>query len=380
MSKVKYLSGFGNEFQSEALVDALPKGQNSPQKCPYGLYAEQLSGTAFTAPRTHNLRSWLYRIRPSVCHYPFNKLNSNENFVGNFANGPNGPCEITPNQLRWSPFKIPTNETKVNFIEGLRTICGAGDPSSKHGLAIHIFVANCSMEKTAFYNSDGDFLIVVLPDGQSRGYVLETFDKHFELPDLGPIGANGLANPRDFLYPSAAYEDTKNEDWKLLNKYQGNLFCAEMDPSIFTVLTVKSDNPGTAIADFVIFPPRHIVSEHSFRPPYFHRNNMAEFMGLIDGTYDAKAEGFSPGGCSLHSTMTPHGPDASTFEKASNAVLKPEYQNTGIAFMFETSLMMGVTKWALYGESDQSKPNEVLQTKYYAVWKDLKSNFNPNQI
>ncbi|KAK9708506.1 hypothetical protein K7432_009588 [Basidiobolus ranarum] len=357
-SSRQYLSGFGSHLTSEALPGALPIGQNSPQVCPYNLYAEQLSGTAFTVPRTHNQRSWLYRIRPSVCHKPFEKL-EHSHLLSSFDKK---NCVITPTQIRWSPFDIPETNEETDFVQGLKTVCGAGDPSVKEGLAIHVYLANKSMVNTTFYNSDGDFLIVpqqgrleirtefgyidvdpneicviqrgikfsvALPDGPSRGYVLEVFGSHFELPDLGPIGANGLANPRDFQTPVAAYEESQG-DWSMISKFDGELFVAEMDhcpynvvawhgnyapykynlahfnamntvtfdhpdPSIFTVLTCKSAYPGVAIADFVIFPPRWACGEHTFRPPYFHRNCMSEFMGLITGEYEAKAGGFLPG-------------------------------------------------------------------------------------
>eukprot|EP00842_Homolaphlyctis_polyrhiza_P001677 jgi/Hompol1/250/HPOL_004117-RA len=365
-----YQSGFGNTFETEALPGALPVGRNSPQKVAYGLYAEQLSGTAFTVPRHDQQRDWLYRIRPSVCHNPFVRIPS-EKLVRNFSvvgdEDPKVECEATPNQLRWSPFEVPAG-TKANFVQGLHTMCGAGSPSSRNGLAIHLYSANTDMVNEAFYNADGDFLIVPqqgtldiqtelgflkvspgeivviqrgirysvsLPDGPSRGYICEIFDGHFELPGLGPIGANGLANPRDFLYPVAAYEDKEGVEYTIINKYQGYLFATTQthspfdvvawhgnyapykydlsrfntintvsfdhpDPSIFTVLTAKSSTPGVALADFVIFPPRWMVAENTFRPPYYHRNCMAEFMGLISGGYDAKQEGFVPGGASLH--------------------------------------------------------------------------------
>lgn len=434
------MSGFGNHFSSEALPDALPKNQNSPQKCSYGLYAEQLSGTAFTVERKNNQRSWLYRIRPSVSHKPFTKIDEKTGLVSQFSDTNN--VSYIPNQIRWNPFKSTEkadSSQNINFIDGLHTLAGAGDPSVRNGLAIHIYNANHDMVDTAFYNSDGDFLIVPqdgrldvttefgrimvspceivviprgikfavnFPDGPSRGYVLEVFVGHFELPELGAIGANGLANPRDFLTPTAFYEEKTNCDYTIVNKYVGQLFSAKqnhspfdvvawhgnyvpykydlnnfnvigsisydhLDPSIFTVLTCKSAFPGTAIADFVVFPPRWAVQEHTFRPPYFHRNCMSEFMGIIKGKYDAKAEGFLPGGASLHSHMTPHGPDTPTFEKASNEELKPVRVADGsMAFMFESSLMLGITKWGLSCSE--------IQENYNAIWQDLKSHFNPN--
>ncbi|KJE96336.1 homogentisate 1,2-dioxygenase HgmA [Capsaspora owczarzaki ATCC 30864] len=430
-SPLKYMPGFGNHFATEALPNALPVGQNSPQVCPYNLYAEQLSGTAFTAPRVHNQRSWLYRIRPSVCHTPFEAV---EGSVRNNwdALPPN------PNQLRWKPFDLPSNDAKVDWVKGLRTVCGAGDERARHGLSVHVYAINTSMDHTAMYNSDGDYLIVpqlgkltittelgilevnpneicviqrgirfsVAVDGPSRGYVLEVFGQHFRLPDLGPIGANGLANPRDFETPVAWFEE-RDEPFTIISKYQGVLFAAKQDhtpfdvvawhgnyapykynlahfmvinctafdhadPSIFTVLTCPSNEPGVAVADFVIFPPRWAVQDHTFRPPYYHRNCMSEFMGLITGVYEAKEEGFLPGGGSLHSMMTPHGPDAPTFDGASKANLKPVRVADGTqAFMFESSLSLALTEWS-------EKLCNKLDPHYYECWQGLKKNFDRN--
>ncbi|KAI8370288.1 hypothetical protein BD560DRAFT_352115 [Blakeslea trispora] len=435
LDKYEYQQGFGNTFASEALKDALPKGQNTPQQCPYQLYAEQLSGTAFTVPRTHNQRSWLYRIRPSVVHTPFTRHAGLNNLVVSKFGGDD--MLITPTQIRWSPFDLPSSNEKVNFVQGLRTLAGAGDPACRSGLGVHIYTANSDMGKTAFYNSDGDLLIVPqqgaldivtefgkmmvspneiaviqrgirfsvnLPDKEARGYILEVFGAHFELPDLGPIGANGLANPRDFMTPVAAFEQEDSVEWTIVTKFNGQLFAAKqthtpfdvvawhgnyapykynldnfcvintvsfdhIDPSIFTVLTAKSDTPGVAIADFVIFPPRWAVAEKTFRPPYFHRNCMSEFMGLIHGDYDGKSDGFAPGGASLHSIMTPHGPDAAVFEAASKAELKPVYvgQNNQ-AFMFETCFMLSLTPWGL-------KTCGKVQEDYYKAWAALDNKF-----
>lgn len=429
---LKYQSGFGNEFASEdsRKPNSLPAGKNTPQKCPYNLYAEQLSGTAFTAPRETNHRSWLYRMVPSVKHFPFKKIEK-----GLLSNKWD-EVDPDPNQLRWNPFDIPSS-SEVDFIQGLQTVCGAGDTRSRHGMAIHVYACNISMKDKAFYNSDGDFLIVpqqgtlyittefgklmvspneicVIQQGirfsvdvceGSRGYILEVYDNHFVLPNLGPIGANGLANPRDFLTPVAFYEERSSIEFKIISKYQGHLFQASQDhscfdvvawhgnyapfkynlenfmtinsvtfdhadPSIFTVLTCPSSKPGTAIADFVIFPPRWSVSEDTFRPPYYHRNCMSEFMGLIKGTYEAKEGGFRPGGASLHSMMTPHGPDVECFNAASNCELKPVKIAGGtMAFMFESSLSLAVTKWA------HDTCNKIDQD-YYKCWQGLKNNFS----
>ena len=422
-----YQSGFGNEFATEALPGVLPASQNSPQKVAHGLYAEQLSGTAFTAPRSDNQRSWLYRIRPAAMHQPFAKV-----FHPTLQSGPFTELSASPNQLRWNPFPIPS--TPADFIEGLITIAGNGSADSQIGVAIHVYAANRSMQDRFFYNADGELLIVpqqgalslrtefgvldiapgeiaVVPRGvrfavdlqadSARGYVCENYGQLLRLPDLGPIGANGLANPRDFLAPIATYEDREGQ-FELLAKFAGKLWSAAIDhspldvvawhgnytpykynlaafnamnsvsfdhadPSIFTVLTSPSGIPGTANMDFVIFPPRWMVAEHTFRPPWFHRNVMSEYMGLVYGKYDAKAEGFLPGGGSLHNCMSGHGPDATTFEAASNAVLQPQKLDKTMAFMFETRLLIHPTRIAM--ESPQ------LQKDYLQCWHGLKKHF-----
>jgi homogentisate 1,2-dioxygenase len=426
---LQYMTGFGNEFSSEAVAGALPQGQNTPQKCNHGLYAEQLSGTAFTQPRKDNQRSWLYRMRPSVCHTSFERVDVGK-IVADFAGE-----EPNPNQMRWDPFPVP--DAPTTFVEGLTTVAGTGSPSTRAGLAYHIYRCNKGMGNSCFYSSDGDMLLVpqlntlhvktefgkltVAPneiaviqrgirfsvdvDGPARGYISEIFTGHYEIPSLGPIGANGLANPRDFQTPVAFYED-KEETFTIYNKYQGHMFKAEqghspfdvvawhgnycpfkynlknfcvvnsvsfdhMDPSIFTVLTCPTATPGLALIDFAIFPPRWSVHEHTFRPPYYHRNCMSEFMGLILGQYEAKAQGFQPGGATLHSMMTPHGPDKACFDGASAAELKPERIAVGTqAFMFESSLMVSPTAWA-------TKESCALQPDYLKVWASLEKHFTP---
>jgi homogentisate 1,2-dioxygenase len=426
-----YQSGFGNEFATEALEGALPVGRNSPQRCPYGLYAEQLSGTAFTAPRADNRRSWLYRIRPSAMHTPFERIGAGR-IVSDFGDVP-----TPPNQLRWNPMPLPSKPT--DFVDGLVTMAGNGDPHAQAGTAIHLYTANQSMQRRVFYSADGELLVVPqlgrhrfvtelgvidaepqeivviprgmrfrleLPDGQARGYVCENQGAPFKLPDLGPIGSNGLANPRDFLTPVAAYEDI-DEPHQLVAKFMGHLWSAQVnhspmdvvawhgnyapykydlrrfnaigsishdhpDPSIFLVLHSASDTAGVSSIDFAIFPPRILVMQDTFRPPWFHRNIASEFMGLIHGAYDAKAEGFSPGGASLHNSMTGHGPDAETFEKASAADLsKPHVIADTMAFMFETRHVLRPTRHAL--ESAQ------LQDDYYRCWQGLKKHFDPSK-
>lgn len=424
-----YQSGFGNEFASEAVAGALPHGQNSPQNTAHGLYAEQLSGTAFTAPRHVNRRSWLYRMRPAAMHQPFAAMQSGK-FHNDFDQIP-----ASPNQLRWDPLPIPT--TPTDFIDGLFTVAGNGSAASQTGIGVHLYAANRSMHGRYFYDADGELLIVPqqgrlqiatemgsieiepqeiaviprgvrfrveLPDAQARGYVAENFGAILRLPELGPIGSNGLANARDFLTPVAAFEDGEG-DFELIAKFQGNLWAARInhspldvvawhgnyapykydlrrfntigsisydhpDPSIFTVLTSGSDTPGVANMDFAIFPPRWLVAENTFRPPWFHRNIASEFMGLIHGEYDAKAGGFVPGGASLHNCMSGHGPDAASFDKASAAdTTKPDHIVDTMAFMFETRAVIRPTRQAL--QSPQ------LQNDYPECWQGLRKRFQP---
>jgi homogentisate 1,2-dioxygenase len=422
-----YQSGFGNEFATEALPGALPIGQNSPQRVPYGLYAEGLSGTAFTAPRAANRRTWMYRIRPSVTHRPFRRIES-----GLLRSTPFAEVAPSPDQLRWNPFPIPT--APRDLVDGLVTLGGNGDVSAQAGMAMHVYLANRSMTDRYFADADGELLFVPqqgrlrlvtelgilevapgaiavvprglrfraeLPDGPSRGYVCENHGAMFRLPELGPIGSNGLANPRDFLAPVAAFEDTDGH-CEVVTKFAGNLWAAEMDhspldvvawhgnlvpclydlarfmvlgtvsfdhpdPSIFTVLTSPSDTPGTANVDLVIFPPRWMVAEHTFRPPWYHRNVMSELMGLVRGVYDARPEGFLPGGASLHNCLSPHGPDAGTFERASRAELAPQRLEDSLAFMFETRYVVRPTRHAL--ECPE------LQRDYTACWQGLRRHF-----
>jgi homogentisate 1,2-dioxygenase len=426
---LKYQTGFGNEFATEAVEGALPVGMNSPQKAALGLYAEQFSGTAFTVPRVHNKRTWTYRIRPSVLHKPFRQLDNRL-----LRSTPFDEAVTTPSQLRWNPIPLPDGET--DFVDGIVTIAGNGDLFSQAGIAVHIFRAKKSMTDRFFYNADGEMLVVAemnrirfltemgivdigpgeiaclprglkfraeLPDGTARGYICENYGTQFRLPDLGPIGANGLANPRDFETPVAWYEDREGP-MEIVAKFGGNLWSCETghspldvvawhgnyapykydlrryntigsisfdhpDPSIFTVLTSPSVEPGVANCDFVIFPDRWLVAENTFRPPWYHRNVMSEYMGLVYGQYDAKEEGFVPGGGSLHNQMSAHGPDLDAFEKASNADLKPQKLAGTMAFMFESRYIIRPTKFAM--------ETEALQKNYYEVWQGLKKNFRP---
>ena len=427
-----YMPGFGNDFETESLPGALPQGQNSPQRCAYGLYAEQLSGSPFTAPRGTNERSWLYRIRPSVRHTTDFRVIDRPHW----KSAPNQEAQILSlGQRRWDPTPYP--EGPVHFLDSLLTITTAGDVVGQVGMATHIYALTADMEDDYFFNADGELMIVpqegalriftemgiievapleiaVLPRGmmfkvmraegvsRARGYVCENYGAKFTLPERGPIGANCLANPRDFKTPVAAYEDKETTCLVHIKwcgafhvtaighspldvvawhgnyapyKYDlrtfspvGAIMFDHPDPSIFTVLTAPSGEAGTANIDFVIFPPRWMVAEHSFRPPWYHRNIMSEFMGLIQGLYDAKEEGFVPGGMSLHNMMMPHGPDRDAFEKASTVELKPVKLSDTMAFMFETRFPQMVTRYAA--------ELETLQTGYVNCWEGLERKFD----
>lgn len=425
-----YMPGFGNDFETEALTGALPNGQNSPQKCPYGLYAEQLSGTPFTAPRGKNERSWCYRIRPSVKHINrFEKVD-----MPFWKSAPNILDEIISlGQYRWSP--IPSN-IDTNFITGMRTMTTAGDVNTQVGMAAHIYVATNSMDNEYFYSADSELLIVpqegqlrfftemgiidlepqeiaIIPrgllfkvdiiNGPARGFVCENYGAKFDLPNRGPIGANCLANPRDFKTPKAAFEDNSITSTVTIKwcgqfhiteidhspldivawhgnyapcKYDlrtfspvGALLFDHPDPSIFTVLTAPSGVEGTANIDFVLFRDRWSVAENTFRPPWYHKNIMSELMGNIHGVYDAKPEGFAPGGMSLHNMMLPHGPDMDAFEKATNSKLGPQKMENTMSFMFETRFPQHLTSYAA--------KDAPLQDDYIECWSSLKKNFSP---
>jgi homogentisate 1,2-dioxygenase len=403
-----YQSGFGNGFETEALPGALPIGRNSPQRCAYGLYAEQISGSPFTAPRASNQRSWLYRIRPTVGHWgEFRPADA-----GLWRTAPCTEIQVPPAPMRWDPVPLP--DQSHTFLQGVRTITTAGDAGAQAGMATHIYLATQSMVDEYFYNADAEMLFVPqqgalrlrtefgiidiasgevaviprgvkfsveLPAGPARGYLCENYGGAFTLPERGPVGANCLANPRDFMTPVAAYQD-RDAPSRLVVKWGGAMWETDLnhspldvvawhgnyapykydlrrfspvgpvlfdhaDPSIFTTLTSPSETPGTANIDFVIFPERWMVAENTFRPPWYHMNIMSEFMGLIFGVYDGKTGGgFVPGGFSLHNTMLPHGPDRDAFEGASNAALKPHKLEGTLAFMFETRFRQNVTAYA----------------------------------
>ncbi|MCJ8052262.1 homogentisate 1,2-dioxygenase [Shinella curvata] len=433
-----YMPGFGNDFETEALPGALPQGQNSPQKCEYGLYAEQLSGTAFTAPRGKNERTWCYRIRPSVHHtgrfsaidVPYWKTAPNI-----LPHDPNRRNIMSLGQYRWDPIPLPGKDEDLTWITGMRTMTTAGDVNIQIGMASHVYLVTRSMEDEYFFSADSELLVVpqegrlrfctelgvidlepreiaILPrglvyrvevlEGPCRGFICENYGQKFELPGRGPIGANCLANPRDFKSPVAAFEDREvrsrviikwcgqfHETWidhspLDVVAWHGN-YCAykydlrtyspvgailfdHPDPSIFTVLTAPSGQEGTANIDFVLFRERWLVAEHSFRPPWYHKNIMSELMGNIYGVYDAKPQGFAPGGISLHNCMLPHGPDRDAFEGASNAALKPEKLDETMSFMFETRFPQHLTEFAA--------KEAPMQQEYIEVWDRLEKKFD----
>ena len=425
-SELRYLHGFANQFESEAVPGALPIGRNSPQRAPHGLYAELISGNAFTAPRADNRRTWMYRRQPSVVAGAYEAY-AQPHWKTGAAEGEHPP----PDPLRWHPIEVPAEP--VDFVDGLRTVLVNGDAEAQTGVAVHMVLCNRSMQR-AFVNADGEMLLVpqqgsldimtelgrmevvpgeiaLLPrgmafrvdvDGPTRLYACENYGAQFRLPELGPIGSNGLANARDFQTPVAAFA-AQPEAMEIVRKYGGRLWSAAArsspfnvvawhgnlvpckydtarfmtigsisydhpDPSIFTVLTSPSDMPGTANCDFVIFPPRWLVAEDTFRPPWYHRNVMAEFMGLVHGQYDAKPEGFRPGGMSLHNTMVPHGPDKEAFSKASEAALAPHKLDNTLAFMFESRWRFKPTAWALH--------HQARDRGYADCWSDLPDHLN----
>ena len=424
------MPGFGNDFETEALPDALPQGQNSPQKCNYGLFAEQLSGSPFTAQKNRNERSWLYRIRPGVKHTSrFSRVT-----YSHWLSAPQAvPDELALGQYRWNAFDIPTAST--DLLSGIRTITTAGDVRTHNGMAAHIYLCNSSMDNDYLCNADAEMLFVpqdgairlitelgimdvepmeiaLVPRGMvfkmeclaktARGYLCENYGAKLTLPERGPIGANCLANPRDFKTPVASFTDNNTRSRIIMKwcgtfnqttiehspldvvawhgnytpyKYDlrsfspvGSILFDHPDPSIFTVLTAPTNEPGTANIDFVIFPPRWMVAEHTFRPPWYHRNIMSEFMGLITGQYDAKEEGFVPGGISLHNMMLPHGPDAYGYSKATTTELVPVKLENTLAFMLETHYPQMVSQFAA------SAPE--LQSDYNACWDDIKASFD----
>jgi len=426
---LRYQTGFGNDLATEALAGALPIGQSNPQKTPFGLYTEEINGTPFTAPRAQSRRTWTYRIRPSAVHKPFRPIDS-----GLLRSAPFNEAPPTPNQMRWRPLPIP--KARTDFLQGLVTFGGNGDPALQLGAAMHMYAANASMTDRFFYDADGELLIapqlgallvrtelgilrvapgeicvvprgvkfrVELEDGEARGYVCENYGPHFRLPELGPIGTNGLANSRDFLSPVAAYED-RDGDFRVLAKFQGGLWEAEIDhspldivawhgtyapykydlarfnamntvsydhpdPSIYCVLAAPSAIPGTANIEFALIGDRWTVARNTFRPPPFHRNVASEFVGLVKGRYIGKGDAFAPGCASLHNCMAGHGPDFESFERGSAAAEEPQYLENTMTIVLETQLVIRPTAFAM--ETD------LRERDYYLHWQGLGKRFHP---
>lgn len=417
--------------RTEAIEGALPIAQSTPQRPPYGLYTEKISGSAFQAARHDNQQTWLYRIIPSASHQPFDLKPSNDDErSGNF--NAYGELVYVPTQSRWDPFDL---DHKSDWTHSMHLLCAAGDVATKSGMGYFIYTAGQSMDlKSAFSSTDGELLIipqtgvldiktelgnllvrplevcviprgikynVSLPEGPARGYALELHQGVFTLPNLGPLGSFGCANTRDFQIPVAAYDDdTENSEYKIINKFNGRLYETVQDHSPFDVVSwhgtyfpykydlgrfmlvgsISYDHPDPSIftlltssegvAEIAIFPPRWLVMENTFRPPWFHRNTMAELMGLIQGEYDARQDGgFRPGGVSLHNTMAGHGPDSVTHARASEVDLVPQRVGEGsMAFVIETPLILGLSQWAWTSEKRQGDYSAK-------TWLGLKSYF-----
>lgn len=420
----KYLVGFGNEHQSELIPGALPIGQNSPQLPPYGLYAEGITGTSFAASRHASMRNFLYRRRPACVHDKVEKIEDNTTIETQFLNE-GAKVHAIPSQVSWSSFIIPDKAAgEVDFTMGLHTLGGSGQPNIREGLAYHIFAFNTNMPNKAFMNNDGDFLIVAqeghldittefghiylqpseicviqqglrfklemaeghAPNG-ARGYIIETWGTKWELPELGPIGGYGLANPRDFLFPVADIDTTSTGPWTVVSKQSGKYYATHQkhtpfdvvawhgnyvpykydltkfvyhntvsvdhsDPSINTVLTAKSRDINAPLCDFLAFGPRWDVAENTFRPPYYHRNCASEFLARIYAPEGAKGGGrssvFAPGGASYEAGFTPHGNADERSVAAFHADLKPMLFGAGqLTFMLESCRSLLFTEWAM---------------------------------
>ncbi len=426
-----YMPGFGNDFETEALPGALPQGMNSAAEM-------QLRALRRTA-----LGDRIHRTQPPerthlVLPHPA--------FGQAYASVPEdrgaalevGPCIdpdiISLGQYRWDPVAVPQGE-RLTWITGMRTMVTAGDVGTQAGMASHMYLVNASMEDEYFFSADGELLVVpqegrlrfctelgvidlepkeiaILPrglvyrvevlEGPARGFVCENYGQKFQLPGRGPIGANCMANRRDFKTPVAAYEDREVPS-KVYVKWCGQFHVTEIghspldvvawhgnyapvkydlrtycpigavlfdhpDPSIFTVLTAPSGIEGTANIDFVLFRERWMVAENTFRPPWYHKNVMSELMGNIYGVYDAKPKGFVPGGMSLHNCMLPHGPDLNAFEHASNEPMVPVKQDDTMSFMIETRFPQHLTEWAATAGH--------LQDDYIDCWGSLEKKFD----
>ena len=433
----RYQPGFGNRFATEAIPGVLPQACNTPQRCKYDLISEQLNGTPFVSPRASLLHAWFYRIHPSVAHRPFKRLPKQPDLEATFS--PLNPnVEFSPQDLGWDQFSIPSTAEgdEIDFVDVLKTIGGHGDPTVKEGLAVHVYLANAPMRNRAFCNNDGDMLIlpqegrldiqtefgrlmarpgelvviqagmrftVTLPDGVGRGYIQEIYGSHYELPELGPVGSNGMALPRDFEIPVASF-DVDLSPWEMVVKLAGQLFAYsqdhtpydvvawhgnyapykyamekfvasatvdrdQSDPSIYCVLTARSKIPGVALSDFLVFTPKWSVTRNTFRPPYYHRNVATEIMGMMYGTWHGSATVLAPGGLTYEPSYMPHGESYERWKEATAADLRPERVGEGaMAFMMHISGHVSLTKYAL-------ERSGALQPIQADMWQGFKPGF-----
>lgn len=435
---LKYLSGFGSTVQSEALPGAVPAGQNSPHHPPYGLHAEQINGVPFTVPRFGNARTWMYRIRPSVNHGEFSPREGGQ-FGLTYLEGAAGP-----DLLGWCPRPMPDEAT--DFLDGLATVVGSGHPSDGPGFALHSYVATKDMVDVALYDADGDLMIlpdtgrlrlqselgwlevgpgqlaviprglvfsVALVDGPARGFVGETYGRHFHLPERGPIGSNGLADERHFEMPVAAWEDREVSDgFVIVAKMGGRLYEARRshspfdvvgwhgkyapyrydlarfnamgtvtwdhpDPSIYTVMSAPLHEAGQNLADLVVFPnPRYEVAQHTFRPPFFHRNAATELNFIVKGPSNP-SEVFTRGGLFMTPPFSAHGVAVETIERTlaqseDEASQPKKMAGSSLWLQFESALPLRVSPWAM--QTPYRRPN------FRAFAQGVEPTFDPEHI
>lgn len=427
--------GFGGHHRGEALAGAVPGRQNTPRHAPYGLHSEQVSGTGFVAPRRENLRSWLYRIRPSAQHTRFSPVD-HPRVSHDFE------IQSSPNLSAWSQI-VDDSEGPQDFVAGLTTLGGAGNPALRRGFALHGYRATADMEDHAFTNADGDLLVlpqqgrlialtefgalevepgevlllprglrvsILVPDGEAQGYAAEIFAGHFQLPERGPIGANGLVDERHFRGPTPYYEDRLAPGFRMTHKFGGALSEATQDhspfdvvgwhgaylplayrfsafspvsntafdhtdPSAFTVLSAALDEEGANALDLVVFPARWDPTEHTFKPPYFHRNVTTEINGIIeDPSLNAP---FTTGMVFVTPSMTPHGVRAGAVErflaKSDEAADRPTKSSSkSLWFQFETALHFHRTEWA--------KRTDLAKEDWPDVWGEYGVHFDPRRL
>ncbi|GAD98612.1 homogentisate 1,2-dioxygenase, putative [Paecilomyces variotii No. 5] len=429
----RYQVGFGNRFVSEAVPDTIPRdGRNLPQRANYDLYIEQLNGTTFVTCRKDMFNVWFHRIRPSCAHKALKPLEYKHDIVSVFSSQNEG-VSFVPFNNEWGPLEIPLESKPTNFWQGIKTILGHGDPTLKEGVAVHQYAANLSMDKEAFVNHDGDYLFVPqqgrldiqtelgrmmvlpgelfvipaglrfkvsLPDGPSRGYIQEIFGSHFELPDLGPIGSNGLALPQDFEIPVASY-DLDTSSWEIITKLAGKLYHYEqahtpfdvvgwhgnyvpykyeiekllalssskdqLDPSAYTILTAKSKIPGVSITDFCAFTPKWVNSLNSWRPPYYHRTMGAEVMGMVRGEYGGSAKTLEPGALTCDNAYVPHGETYDAWKKHAFVDLEPTLLGAGV---------LSITKFALERHNQIKPMREELWDNMHGHFLDHTATIN----